>query len=205
MMRRRGTNARLLETFGTTLACIAPAFAALVASAQTPQPAIVPSGRETQATQPATAEASPLAVFAWLEGCWRGSVNQRDYREQWMPLRGNLMVGMSQTVSGSKTQDFEYLRIEPRADGIYYVAAPAGKAESAFRFVEETVDRENDRNDHIFTFASGGSEFPQRIVYRRASEGWLYATVEGKVGGADRQVVYPMRRIGCESGEHILR
>jgi hypothetical protein len=29
--------------------------------------------------------------------------------------------------------------------------------------------------------------------------------VEGKSKGVDRQVTYPMRRIGCESGEFIRR
>ena len=33
----------------------------------------------------------------------------------------------------------------------------------------------------------------------------MYATVEGKVGGAERKATYPMRRIDCESGEFILR
>ena len=83
--------------------------------------------------------------------------------------------------------------------------APSGKAEAAFRLQEQTVDKAGGRNDMIFTFANPRPEFPQRIVYRRASEGWLYATVEGKVGGADRQVTYPMRRVDCESGEFILR
>jgi hypothetical protein len=27
-------------------------------------------------------------VAAWLEGCWRGAVNQREFREHWLPLRG---------------------------------------------------------------------------------------------------------------------
>ena len=61
---------------------------------------------------PQAPEDSPLAPLAWLEGCWRGTVNQREYREHWMPLRGNLMLGMSQTVVAGKTQDFEYLRLE---------------------------------------------------------------------------------------------
>ena len=142
---------------------------------------------------PAVSAESVLASLAWLEGCWRGSVNQREYREQWMPLRGNLMVGVSQTVADGKTQDYEFLRIEPRTDGVYYVATSPGKPETAFRFVDETVDRTRDRNDHIFTFSNAALEFPQKIVYRRASEGWLYASVEGKVNGADRQVIYPMR------------
>ena len=56
-----------------------------------------------------------------------------------------------------------------------------------------------------FTFANGVDEFPQRIVYRRGGEGWLYASVEGKLNGEERKVIYPMRRIGCESGDLIVK
>ena len=178
---------------------LAAALLAASALAQTP-PAARPG-----AAEPRAQENTALAPLAWLEGCWHGNVNQRDYREQWMPLRGEMLIGVSQTVVQGKTQGYEYLRIESRPDGIFYVAVPSGKAETAFRLDAQTVDRAADRNDEIFTFVNPGPEFPQRIVYRRASEGWLYAAVEGKLDGADRQVIYPMRRIDCESGEFIRR
>ena len=152
-----------------------------------------------------TKEVAGLEPLAWLEGCWRGDVSQREYREHWMPLRGGMLIGVSQTVVQGKVQGYEYLRLESRPDGVYYVATPSGKEETGFRLQEQTVDKTDGRNDTIFTFANPQPEFPQRIVYRRASEGWLYATVEGKVGGADRQITYPMRRIDCESGEFIRR
>ena len=145
----------------------------------------------------------PLAPLAWLDGCWRGSVNQRDFREQWMPLRGGMLIGVSQIVMGGKTQGYEYLRIEARADGIYYIATPAGAKEDAFKFTGKTIDTAGDRGDELFAFERSSSEFPQRIIYRRASGGWLYAQVEGKVNGAERQVIYPMRRIDCASGAFI--
>jgi hypothetical protein len=171
-----------------------------VAAQNVPPPAT--GAPEAQAP---TKEVAALEPLGWLEGCWRGDVNQREYREHWMPLRGGMLIGVSQTVMQGTMQSYEYLRLESRPDGVYYVAAPSGKAEAAFRLQEQTVDKAEGRNDTIFTFASPRPEFPQRIVYRRASEGWLYATVEGKVGGADRQVTYPLRRVDCESGEFIRK
>ena len=165
----------------------------------------VPAPVGTPAAETKTSDAASLVALAWLEGCWRGTVNQREYREQWMPLRGGLLVGVSQTVGQGKTQGYEYLRLETRADGVYYVASPSGTKETAFRLAEQTVDRTNERNDEIFVFVNTVPEFPQKITYRRASEGWLYAAVEGKIEGVDKKVTYPMRRIGCESGEFILR
>ncbi len=47
--------------------------------------------------------------------------------------------------------------------------------------------------------------FPQKLAYRRAAEGWLYASVEGKVNGVERKLVYPMRHVDCESGDLVTR
>jgi hypothetical protein len=149
--------------------------------------------------------ADPLAPLAWLEGCWRGSVNQREFREHWMPLRGGMLLGISQTVLGGKTQDFDYLRIESRPDGVFYVIVPSGAKESTFRLTGKTIDADGDRRDEIFTFENPAQEFPQRILYRHTANGGLFAQVEGKVNGADRQVVYPMRRIDCSTGASIQK
>jgi hypothetical protein len=156
---------------------------------------------QSPATEAPTAPSMSLDALAWLEGCWRGSVNQREFREHWLPLRGGMMVGISQTVMQDKTQDYEYLRIESRPDGVHYVAIPTGKKETAFRLTNVVAD---DRSTE-FVFTNPVDEFPQRIVYRRGAEGWLYASIEGKLNGEDRKVVYPMRRIGCESGEVIRK
>ena len=164
-----------------------------------------PPSETKSAAAPATPEPSVLAQLAWLEGCWKGSVNRREYREHWLPLRGNLMVGVSHTVTADKTQDFEFLRLEPRADGIYYIISPPGQSEAAFRLAGRTTDRTGEREDEVFVFVNPTLEFPQKISYRRATEGWLYASLDGKVKGVERQVIYPMRRINCESGEMLLR
>jgi hypothetical protein len=165
---------------------------ASVSAAQSPPGAAVPA---------TPVAAVPLSEFAWLAGCWRGSVNQREFREHWLPLRGNLLIGAGHTVTQERTQDFEYMRIEPRPDGLHYVAQPGGGKEASFRL----ADRQADGADVIYTFVNDANDFPQRIVYRRGSEGWLYVHVEGRVQGEDRRVIYPMRRIGCESGETIAK
>jgi hypothetical protein len=181
-------------------ACVIAALAALAgvaAHAQTP-PTAAPAAAPPDAAQ---ADLTSVAALAWLDGCWAGTVNQRDFREQWSPLRGGMLLGFGSTVFQGKTQSYEYLRIEARADGVYYVALPSGQQETGFKL--ESIATED--KDLIFTFANPTNDFPQRIIYRRASEGWLYATIEGKLKGEDRKVIYPMRRVGCESGEFIRK
>ena len=165
--------------------------------------AVAQAPKTSDAMPEAKPSTLPLTIesLGWLEGCWRGNVNRREFREYWLPLRGGMIVGAGHTVMQDKTQDFEYMRIEARPDGVYYVVAPSGKPESSFKLATIT----DDSNGTEFTFVKAVDEFPQRIVYHRGAEGWLYASIEGKANGEERKVVYPMRRIGCESGEPIVK
>jgi hypothetical protein len=165
---------------------------------------VVPAGVAAQTVAgpaPQPDAPSPLEAFAWLAGCWEGKINQRDFREEWLPLRGDVMVGASQTAMQNKTLSYEYLRLEPRADAVYYIPSPSGKKETPFRLSSKTVDG----NDEIFTFVNDSGEFPQRIIYRHGTEGWLYAHVEGEINGEQKKVIYPMRHVDCQSGELIRK
>jgi hypothetical protein len=184
------------------LSFLAATVAAQPASAPPPATA-APGTPPAAATTPPASGSDALADFAWLDGCWIGNVNQRDFREQWMPPRGGLALGVSQMVMGGKSVGYEYLRIESRPDGVYYVAVPSDGKEETFKFTGVTTDTSNDRNDRLYTFENPALEFPQRIIYRHAPGGWIYAQVEGKVGGADRQVIYPMRKVDCATGKRV--
>jgi hypothetical protein len=175
-------------------------MAALVVSAAAAGGAMA---QATGASPPAAAaSAAPLALsdLAWVAGCWKGLVNKREFREQWMPPRGELMVGISHTTMADKTVGYEYLRFEPRADGVWYIITPSDGKEDAFRLASRTTEKAGDVDYDLFTFERTSTEFPLRIVYRRGGEGWLYAELTGKVDGAERKVIYPMQRIDCASG-----
>lgn len=146
-------------------------------------------------------DAGPLAPLAWLEGCWQGTVNQREFREQWMPLRGGMLIGAGQQVSRGRMQDYEFLRLEARPDGVYFAQFSGDRSGASFKLAGTTIDDK----DTIFTFANTTDAFPARLIYRRGADGWLYETIEGALNGVDKKVIYPMRRIDCESGELIRR
>jgi hypothetical protein len=97
-----------------------------------------------------------------------------------------------------KTVDFEFMRIEQRPDSsIAYVLVQPGQKESVYKLVLLPGE------EHIFL--NNSIEFPNRVIYRPGTEGWMYARVEGKINGQSKQVVYPMRRIDCVSGEFALK
>jgi hypothetical protein len=182
---------------------LAAAACAQQPAAPGPAPAPPPAAPADAATPAVAPETSgPLAPLAWLEGCWQGNVNQREFREQWLPLRGGLLIGAGQTVLHGKMQDYQYMRIEPKSDGVYFAQFSGDRKETSFRLAgTQTADK-----DTIFTFANTAADaFPARLIYRRGSEGWLYETIEGTLNGGERKVIYPLRRVDCETGEFILR
>jgi len=194
-------RATLHLVLALVLADTAAAMAQTPAATQPAPAAAPPPAVPATAAQAQPVDAAAIDSLGWLEGCWKGTVNQREFREQWSPLRGGMLVGAGHTVNQGKTQSYEYLRLEARGDGVYYVATPSGQQEAAFKLASIATDDK----DAIFVFSNPQHDFPQRIIYRRGGEGWLYATVEGKVKGEDRQVIYPMRRVDCETGEFIRK
>ena len=182
---------RALAAFLSLCCCVvAPAL-----GAQSPAPVPAPVQPASPAAELPKATSPPLELgsLSWLEGCWRGEVAKYEFREHWLPLRGGLMVGAGHVVFQGKTEDFGYLRLETRPDGVYYVSISPARKELSFKLTATSIDDK----DTIFLFANPGDEFPQRVIYRRALDGWLYATVEGKVNGEDKKVIYPMRRVDC--------
>ena len=188
-------------TWRATLSLLVCAGIAACAQAPSkPEPVRAPANAAS-APSPTVEASGPLAPFAWLAGCWKGSVNQRDYREQWLPLEGGILVGAGQQVMKGKMQDYEYLRIEARFDGVVFSQFGADRKEMAFR-LENTA---TDGGDTVFTFANLARTYPAHLSYRRSPDGWLYETIEGDPQGGEKKVIYPLRRVDCETGDVITR
>ncbi len=161
-----------------------------------------PTATAEAETPPAVVEElppGPLKPFSWLEGCWKGSVNQRDYREHWLPLRGNMLLGASHTVVNGETQDYQFLRMEVDGEEVHYIISIPEQKEFRFKLDSQTLDDK----DTVFTFKNIADTFPQTIIYRHATGGWMYIHVEGTYEGKPHQVIYPIRRIDCGTGEFL--
>jgi hypothetical protein len=89
------------------------------------------------------------------------------------------MMGVSRTVAGDKTVEFEYLRIEQREDGIYYVAHPKARCPGTdFKLTRASASEA--------VFENPQHDFPKRIIYRKTDDG-LTASIdagEGSKGSA---------------------
>jgi hypothetical protein len=127
--------------------------------------------------------------LAWLAGCWERASGGRIVEEQWMRPRGATVLGMSRTVRGDSTVEFEAMRVHEERGRLVFAARPSGQPPAEFRSTEIT--------DSSVTFANPDHDFPQRIVYLRRSDGSLLARIEGTQNGAARAVDFPYRRASC--------
>ena len=120
--------------------------------------------------------AANISQLAWLAGDWETTGGQPRVEEHWTRPAGGTMIGMGRTLVGDRTVSFEYLRIEWRSDGVYYVAQPQGRPPVDFRLGRlsgsEVVFENPGHSDHL-----------QHIIYRRESEDAIVARIEGANNG----------------------
>jgi hypothetical protein len=117
-----------------------------------------------------------LRDIAWLAGSWEIASATQCVDEQWTAPSADMLIGMSRTVAGGKTASFEFMRIEARADGIYYVAQPGGRPPVDFKLASDSA------SELIFV-NPGHADHLKRVIYRRGSDGNLTARIEGENGG----------------------
>ncbi len=138
------------------------------------------------------ADDASLSRLTWLSGCWNAQGSEVGSGEQWMPLGGASLIGMSRTIRQGKTVAYEFMRIAEDSDGrLAFFAQPSGKPPASFpvRSISNT-DVVFENLDH---------EFPQRIIYRLAASTQLQASIEGMRNGALKTIEYPMTRVSCDS------
>lgn len=146
-------------------------------------PAARPSAETSAAGVQTGAEVDRLA---WLSGCWTQPRANGIIEEHWMTPRGGSMLGMSRTVVGDKTVEYEFLRIAVVGGTLAYVARPSGQSEATFPLKSVT--------DGVVVFENLSHDFPQRVIYRRNDDSSITARIEGTVKGEARGRDFPYRR-----------
>lgn len=139
------------------------------------------------ATAAAQERATDLKAFAWLAGVWEMTEGPRTVEEQWTAPTSNAMIGLSRTLIGDRTAEFEFLRIEKRGNDIFYVPQPGGRPPVSFRLTSSAGGR--------FVFENNtGEDRVKTIEYRREGEDGLYARVEGARDGGPFALEFRYRR-----------
>ncbi len=133
----------------------------------------------------AAAETARIEDLSFIAGSWIVEHGSARIEEHWTPARAGTLLGVNRTIVDGKTVAFEFLRIEQRSDGIYYVAQPGGRAGTEFELTSlegQSAVFENPEHDH-----------PKVIRYRRDPDGSLRAEIAGEENGEARRAEFHYR------------
>jgi hypothetical protein len=134
-----------------------------------------------------SAQERDLSAFAWLAGVWEATQGNRAVEEHWTTPTANAMIGMSRTVTGDRTAEFEFLRIEKRGADLFYVPQPSGRPPVSFKLTS------SDSGRFVFENTTGDDRV-HRIEYRRDGDSGLVARVEGAQDGKPFAFEFRYRR-----------
>ena len=133
---------------------------------------------------PAATTTPTIADLAWIAGNWQTPPGKRaQVDEHWSSPAGGSLIGMSRTVVVDKTVEFEYLRIEQRANAIYYVAHPKARCPGTDFKLTRLTGQEA-------VFENPAHDFPKRIIYRKNSDGSLVASIDAGEGTKSQSFSY---------------
>ncbi|MEP7273490.1 MAG: DUF6265 family protein, partial [Acidobacteriota bacterium] len=134
---------------------------------------------------PSPALAHTISELAWIAGDWQTPAGGRaQIEEHWTQPAGGTMFGVSRTIAGAKTVEFEYLRLEERNGEIFYVAHPKARCPGTdFKLTSLTAQ--------AATFENPQHDFPKRIIYRKSADGGLTASIDG--GEGTRTMAFPFQ------------
>lgn len=110
-----------------------------------------------------------------LEGSWLNKTEKSETEEFWLPIKGNMMLGLNRTVADTGKAGFEFLRIFQKEDDILYAASPNGREAVLFKLINYDKDK--------IVFENSEHDFPHRIIYTFQTEKEMTARIEGEVEG----------------------
>ena len=130
--------------------------------------------------------------FAFMRGCWEIArpEGKSKITEQWMEPSGGTLIGMSRTVRDGKTTGYEFMRIEARPDGVYFISKPSGNSEETSFKLKQFI-----RGNAVFENPS--HDFPQRVIYRSDKSDTLSARIEGTMNGKASGLDFAYKRVRC--------
>ena len=136
-----------------------------------------------------------LRKLKWMAGCWAVETGKDEWGEEiWTTPAENLMVGVTRYFRKDRATSYDFNRIEATDSSVVFVVRPEGKPESIYSL--KTLD-----DDKYVVFENLQKEFPQRMIYRLASDGALIPRNEGDAPSFEVR----MRRVKCPGADEKLK
>ena len=168
--------------------------APLLAQAPSPPPpdqAKPVGAADTTKPKPRPLPKIDISRLKFMSGCWAGPIDKdNSVEETWSTLSENLLLSTTRYLNKKNVATgYEFSRIQVTDSGVVFAASSNGKPEDVYMMktlVDEYVMFENPKKP-----------FPQRIMYRLASDGALIPRNEGD--GPSVEVRF--KRIKCPGAE----
>ena len=125
-----------------------------------------------------------LEKLSFLEGCWKGEMGGQVVYESWGNQDGNLMLGVSKTISGGKIEAFEFLSIVVKDAKIRYMPYVNGVNRVSFPLIVASATDAK--------FANPEHDFPKSIQYKRKGSNLSVA-----LSGDGQMIEYELKFISC--------
>lgn len=140
-------------------------------AAQTPVSAPVPQPRDT--TKPKPLPKIDISKLKFISGCWQAKTDKDSWAEEiWTNPSENLFLSVTRYFTKDRATGYDFNRIEVTDSGVVLGVTGKGKPEETYMMktlVDEYVVFEN----------LAKKDFPQRFIYRMASDGALIPRNEG--------------------------
>jgi hypothetical protein len=165
---------------------------------------LVAQDTATAKPKPAEKAKAPIKVdiskLKFMTGCWGGSLgNDKDrieVEETWSTLSENLLLSTTRYLKKGRATGYEFSRIEVTDSGqVVFVARSAGEPEDDVYAMQTLVD------DYVLFQNPTKKKFPQRIMYRMATDGALIPRNEGDGPSVELR----FHRIKCPGADIKLR
>lgn len=135
-----------------------------------------------------------ISKLKFMSGCWEGETGKDQRAEEiWSTPSENLLVSTTRYFTKERALGYDFNRIEVTDSGVVLGITAKGKPEETY-LMKTLVDE-------YVMFENPAKNFPQRIMYRLASDGALIPRNEGD--GPSFEVRF--RRIKCPGADIKLR
>jgi len=114
-----------------------------------------------------------FARLKFMEGCWAGNIDKDQVVEEiWTSPAENLLLATTRYLTKRHATGYEFTRIQAVDSTVVFAASSDGKPENVYTL--KTL-----ADEYVLFENLAKKEFPQRIMYRMASDGALIPRNEG--------------------------